>query len=300
LPSMVAVLAFLAKAGPDCQDGAKHTGYAHAAVTAGLFHVAVFCTGMVADGALEAMLMRGPEPPLPAAPAASIALISYWCLLFGGRLCAESTVAGRSSVVYELAWSCTAMLLLAAAAIHLRKTVLLCATGVLVAIDQVLWYVDILGYLVLDKLPIKVCGYLFWPTTGLMKKATAWHHVLFVPLVVFVCARSDGLPLGRGVLVSAAMTVASQVVCRYCTPLELPPGPGEDKPRYLNLNLCHEAFKGLKVEWIKRYDRARPAVYLPWMLWIWNAGNIGLFALLAGLLLLVARLLGFPGARMIM
>lgn len=168
------------------------------------------------------------------------------------------------------------------------------------AIDQVLWYVDLCGYLILGKLPIKVCGYLFWPSTHFAKKVTGMHHLVFVPLVVTLCARGAGVPLARGFVVSAVQSVVSQAVCRFSTPLELPPPPGEDEPRYMNINLCYEVFRDLKgVDWIKRHDRARPAVYLPWMLWIWNLGNFLLFTTLASLLLLVLSCLALPGARFV-
>ena len=36
---------------------------------------------------------------------------------------------------------------------------------------------------------------------------------------------------------------------------------------YLNINLCYECFRDVKVGWIRRYDRRSASVYLPWMLW---------------------------------
>ena len=36
---------------------------------------------------------------------------------------------------------------------------------------------------------------------------------------------------------------------------------------YLNINLCYECFRDVNVAWIRRYDRGKASVYLPWMLW---------------------------------
>ena len=41
----------------------------------------------------------------------------------------------------------------------------------------------------------------------------------------------------------------------------------ENSSGYLNINLCYECFRDVKVQWIRRYDRQGPGIYLPWMLW---------------------------------
>jgi len=56
---------------------------------------------------------------------------------------------------------------------------------------------------------------------------------------------------------------------------------------YLNINLCYECFRDVKVAWIRRYDRAKPAIYLPWMLWmlVWHSKvgcqNVGWYYIMA-------------------
>lgn len=277
-------------------DDAKHQSLAHAGAACVLVHVAVLLTGCLADEALSDLSDAAAVPQPPSGLAAQ-GLLAYWLALAGMRLWSEA--GARELVIYELAWSCNASLLFAAAALWLRRPALLCACGVLVAIDQVLWYVDIIGYLVTGKMPIKVCGYLFWPSTHWVRRLTSLHHVFFEPLVIFLCVQGGGVPLARAFLLSAAMTVACQAACRFTMPLEIPHPKEKDGKYYMNVNLCYEAFKGVKVEWIKRYDRAAPALYLPWMLWIWNLGNFVLFTALAALMLLPLRLLGWQGATFV-
>jgi len=273
----------------------KHRSWAHAGATCAVFHAAVLAVGLLADAALA-----GPSAAATAdaaaVPGAAAGLAGYWVALVGIRLWVEP--GARALVVYELVWSCTASLLFAACAAWLGRPTLLCAAGILVAIDQVLWYVDIVGYFVTGKMPVKVCGYLFWPSTSLARRVTALHHVLFEPAVIMLCARGEGIPLGRGFLVSVVQTVACQAVCRFMTPLEVQHAREKEGNYYMNINLCYEAFRGVKVAWIKRYDRARPEVYLPWMLWIWNLGNFLLFAALVLAMLPALRLAGLPGARL--
>ncbi len=49
-----------------------------------------------------------------------------------------------------------------------------------------LWYVDVLGYLLAGKFPIGVAAFLAWPETKLVKKLTTTHHLWFIPLAFFM------------------------------------------------------------------------------------------------------------------
>lgn len=63
---------------------------------------------------------------------------------------------------------------------------------------------------------------------------------------------------------------------------------------YLNINLCYECFRDVKVAWIRRYDRAKPTIYLPWMLWmlVWNSKVV---RMLVGITSWLLTLVGFLG-----
>merc|ERR1712224_1058874 len=126
------------------------------------------------------------------------------------------------------------------------------------------------------------------------------HHVLFEPFVVILCAQADcGLELGRSCVIVGVQTMVCQAICRFATPLEVSHPKERDRFYYMNMNLCYEAFRDVKIEWIKRHDRAVPLYYLPWMLWIWNLGNLLLFVPMSGLLCFFLRsVFGVPGAKL--
>jgi hypothetical protein len=55
----------------------------------------------------------------------------------------------------------------------------------MVAIDQICWYVDILGKIFFGKYPIGAAAYMSWTTTSFMKKCTSFHHLWFIPLALY-------------------------------------------------------------------------------------------------------------------
>lgn len=272
---MASVARFLQK--EDDPGSAKHvSGVAHGVVVNLLLHLVVLATGAAAEEAIAAGLGVH-TPPLLEQRGPAFALVLYWALVQGARLALDS--ARRTVVVYDMAWSCNMSMVLAASALLMQRRTLLYASGCMVAIDQVLWYVDVIGWAIRGKFPLRVVGYLFDPQTSVAKKATCLHHFFFLPLIVLLALPSSSggaaLPLLlQGFAISAVQTVACQAVCRFCTPIEVRLDGNED-PVYLNINLCYEAYRGLgsALAWTKRFDRAPPHLFLPWMLFFWNAGN---------------------------
>lgn len=275
----------------------KHQTHAHAVTMVVILHVLAFATGIWADSQLAAVLLEK-DKVMPAAPRAALGLAVYWVLFATARFVDEKPW-GRVGSTYGLAWSCNATLLFAAAAIWLRRPALVCACGMLVAIDQVLWYVDFAGYLLTGKFVINVCGYLFWPSTTFVKRISAVHHLAFVPLVVVLCCRGGhGVPIVRGFLISLAQAVTIASWCRFTTPHVLQE-PGQAEPRYMNLNLCYENFKGVKFpRWILEAVGPRAHRWLPGLIFFWTAGSLLFFALFAGVLIAALRLLtALPGTH---
>lgn len=293
---MVELIAYLAKG---ASDDPKHHTVRHALLTVAVFYASMLSVGLVFERVLHDALGGLPELPATAAAATAAFLGTYWVALIATRLALEAD--RRVLVMYDAIWSCTATCLLGAVAAVLRRPALLCACGILVAISQVLWYVDILGYLVTGKLPIKVCAYLFWPTTHWSRRVTGMHHLFFEPLVVLVCASGSGVPLLRGFLISVAQSVVCALVCRGMTPCEVEQGRENEGRYYLNLNLCYELFRGVKIQWLRRYETTEPIVYLPRMLVCWIVGNFVCFAFLSALMLLSLNVVShWPGAHFVL
>ena len=66
---------------------------------------------------------------------------------------------------------------------------LLEAAFITVSVDQILWCVDILGFVVTRKFPMGVAKYLMWPQTSNLRRLTSTHHIWFIPLVQYAIGK---------------------------------------------------------------------------------------------------------------
>jgi hypothetical protein len=72
-------------------------------------------------------------------------------------------IENGSVAIYEFLWACNQALLLGAVAMIVQDSHLLRASIVIVSIDQLLWYVDLIGYVIKGKFIIGVAKYIIWP-----------------------------------------------------------------------------------------------------------------------------------------
>lgn len=125
-----------------------------------------------------------------------------------------------SVVIYEFLWACNQALLLGAISMITRDSNLLRATIVLVSFDQLLWYVDLLGFFIKRKFYVGVAKYVIWPETTKLRLMTTFHHVWYIPLVLWLTApsvSSCGLNLQVFAL-CCAMSLALAVIGRLSAP----------------------------------------------------------------------------------
>ena len=54
----------------------------------------------------------------------------------------------------------------------------------MISVDQVLWYVDLIGYVFTKKFVIGVAKYITWPETTKLRLMTSSHHLWFIPLLI--------------------------------------------------------------------------------------------------------------------
>lgn len=153
-----ATLLWLAQAGPHAP---KHHGWAHP-VTVLLWHYTTLIA--VAFGAhdwlvnqLEVSRTNGnAEISLEAhtsqqclsfrqSVALFLACYLLWFLLWRLRFCHPATP--RNSVLYEFTWLCNGTLVLGAFSLFANRPTIAVSCCVTVAIDQMLWYVDLAGFL---------------------------------------------------------------------------------------------------------------------------------------------------------
>ena len=61
-------------------------------------------------------------------------------------------------------------------------------------VDQSSWYVDCISYLIIKKWIIGVGTYLTKPETTVVRFITAWHHIWFIPVCLYLL-QNTGLPM---------------------------------------------------------------------------------------------------------
>lgn len=167
---------------------------------------------------------------------------------------------------------------------------LLRASIVLVSIDQLLWYVDLVGYLIKKKFIIGVAKYIIWPETTRLRLMTTFHHVWYIPLVLWLTSPSVsqcGLNI-EVYLLCCVMSFALAFIGKISTPKEvIVTGHGhgshhkkdDDEKEgtrrvYLNLNLSWELWKDVKSGFLTKCYEVLPQKLIPLFLsMFWNAGN---------------------------
>ena len=126
----------------------KHQGYAHP-MAALLIHYAIasIVTFLVHDALVmvdagECALVTDGTRELVAL---GVAVYAIWLLLW--RIYHASD-EHRPGIVYEYTWLCNVTLLLGAAAFFFNRPIVATAHCVAVGIDQLMWYVDLVGWTV--------------------------------------------------------------------------------------------------------------------------------------------------------
>lgn len=192
---------------------------------------------------------------------------------------APSSVAAQGSLtLYEPMWQCNMAMLLAALACKWRSPRLLAASASTIAVDQMMWYIDVLGYILTRKWPVGAAAYLSWPETPFVKKLTAWHHIWFLPLCISLL-RGLGSFSSATFAASCALNLVGIAASHALVPCALV-DPRSGVETYMNINLGHECWKDVKFPMFHWFDRAPMYKIVPWVELNWNALNIPPFLLL--------------------
>jgi hypothetical protein len=138
------------------QEGAhaaKHHGWSHPIAVVICHYTALI---IVAFGAHDWMMTFETSPLLDPTPdctsfrqnvALFLACYSIWFLPWRIKFCHPQIP--RNSVLYEFTWLCTGTLVLGSLALASDRPVIAAACCVTVGIDQLMWYVDLAGYLMM-------------------------------------------------------------------------------------------------------------------------------------------------------
>ena len=179
-------------------------------------------------------------------------------------------------------WGCNIALILFAVGSMTGRPLLVGAASNVVAVDQLCWYLDLLGYAVLRKFPIGVAKYLIWWDVPYSKKVTALHHIWFLPVCMIYARCNGGLAHGSWLL-SVLLTSGLAIICRAFTPYEAQLPGVQAKPAtvvHLNINLCYCFWKDIDVKFLHWLDNKPAWMYLPYLMFICNVILNGLPCLL--------------------
>ena len=146
-----------------------------------------------------------------------------------------------------------------------------------IAIDQLCWYVDLIGYALTKKFPVGVAKYLIRPETGRVKFLTSFHHLWFIPTVMWMLRNHGGVRPGSW-SVTCAVTAFLAVFCRSFTPhsyntaARCAVSKTKSHPDIveLNVNLCHEFYEDIKLPILHICNNKHPGLYLPFLVFICN------------------------------
>ena len=219
-------------------------------------------------------------------------VLLYWCGITLWRLfiCTPTIDVGmhHQAILYETTWMCNTTLFLPSLVLivgqgRTKYSTLILGHLMAVSIDQVLWYVDLIGcFIYWLRMQIRfmrqgkskdtqshvyfivgVAAYLVWPQTNWKTRITCTHHLWTIPLFLHVLFRNptDMNQFNRFSIFqsftraySFSMVVIAVNVClsRWLTPphLSLTTSGHKSKihrePRYLNVNLAHDVWKDIK------------------------------------------------------
>ncbi|KAL4494093.1 hypothetical protein ABPG72_016049 [Tetrahymena utriculariae] len=190
-----------------------------------------------------------------------------------------------STSIYEMLWACNLAIVMMICGILSNSALTVGASLVIISIDQCLWYVDILGYLLAKKFPVGVAKYLTWPTTTKLRMLTSTHHLWFIPLLISILKGSKQLT-HQAYFFSFAMTLFQSILGRVLVPRYIKQKKGEDI--YMNINLAYELWKDVKIKLLASFDQAPGYKAVPFSNFCWNSGNY-IFFLILKLILLIIR-----------
>ena len=196
----------------------------------------------------------------------------------------------QRAVLYEYTWLCNSTLIMVSIGLRTCRPILATSFCVAVSIDQLLWWVDLAGWMLsgFESFPIGVAQYLTWPKTSWSTRITATHHLWTIPLALYAVG---GRMQWASYLLSVFVVTPHVLLSRLLTPFTIQRRRKADDrtanvedDKYLNVNLCHEVWKDIKFGFVQiKRDNPSVGTYLFRLLWRWNIFNLATFALLCGI-----------------
>lgn len=177
-------------------------------------------------------------------PTVGYFLLAYLLAILGLRLWEDG-----SHIMYEMMWACNVGMLVASVGMITGRPRMVSGSITMVGLDQLVWYIDVICYLVLGKFKFGVADYLLWPNTSKIKKITCTHHLWFIPLCMWYLGGS--LPewtFRQGAFVVTFITVFARIF----TPFDMPLKDGSRL--YMNINSSYKFWKDVKIGFLHMFD----------------------------------------------
>mmetsp|Transcript_19080 Transcript_19080/g.24888 ORF Transcript_19080/g.24888 Transcript_19080/m.24888 type:complete len:296 (-) Transcript_19080:60-947(-) len=252
----------------------------------------VFCSGLVND-------YLSPDS-LPQMSNAS----SFWASLLGFYLIFMLTIRSFSMdvirLMYEMLWACNVAMLIAIYGFMTNRPRLVSAATMSVSIDQVMWYVDVVGFILsrmVSSKPVWIVGvakYLVWPETSWGRRITSIHHLWFIPMTIYTVGiptyscntMNSQISVFHSFMVDFTLSMFIVVVIAILARILTPFHENSSSPStstiaktsttvsvYLNINLVYEVWPDVKVP-ILQCSHPNPIIHLSRLLFIWSSLNL--------------------------
>lgn len=167
----------------------------------------------------------------------------------------------KSFVLYEYCWLCNISLHLSAFALVTNRPTLAATCCVTVGIDQLLWYVDLAGYILTNHFPIGVAKYVVQQPW--LARITSTHHLWMIPVLL----NKIRFVSHEAWLLSIIFMTTTVLLSRVMIPLKVP-------SKILNVNLAHNFWSDVKLPLLQiDWDHPPAGQYLFRLLWRWCGFN---------------------------
>jgi len=231
----------------------------------------------------------------PSRPYSGTFLLFYMALTMYYRI----KDAKHSARFYEMLWGCNMAIALSGLGCILGRPLLVSTGVMIVGLDQLLWYVECLVYLLLGKFPFGVASYMVWPQTSLVRKITTLHHLWFLPFGLYCLSPASFNPVSF--LSAMCLNIYLVIAARLFTPCNLwfpitdakvaLKSEGKEKHSildesgkyymdYLNINCGFEFWSDVPIKILHLCNGKSPWLYVPYMSCCMNALQLLPFGIL--------------------
>lgn len=167
----------------------------------------------------------------------------------------------------EVLWGCNTALMLGGVGAYFGRPLMVGGAVCVVAVDQLCWYVDVIGFVGWGKFPVGVAKYIWKKETTWVHRLTGTHHLWFIPWSLHWLSTHGGLPRGS-FWIAVGVTAVIAILARALTPYAV--RNENDLVHVWNVNLGYEFYEDVAIPPLHIFDHEAPVLYLPYLIIICN------------------------------